>query len=354
MRSAQRLSEAVKKPAILSVTDLRDGLEPLRANRQVFVQFCGDDDKCVQFATVKQLKGAFKELAYPQNTPAYLLRKERKQAFNAWPIIWQGVVGQKYILVAYIDPVRYGFKSRAKALLTIGPPTPMPIDRRKNGLWINRDPKSLQVRFDPIVDGDTRLAEGKVRKPLETVSARKLTFKYGHHWREVLQSYVQPAPRTKGQQQQFNVYTALPDKTQYDALLRHVFTKTVEEIVDAAYDAVTDLGSEMQEIFDNTPDSLQYTEVGMARQEAASSALGIGENKPEVPAPLTGLEVFRLPIAASSRGAQAHDAAQALEAVIEAAEALSKTEQKECKDFLDQLSQDAEAIEEIEFPGMFG
>jgi hypothetical protein len=33
MRAAQRLTEAVKKPAILSVTDLRDGLKPLRANR---------------------------------------------------------------------------------------------------------------------------------------------------------------------------------------------------------------------------------------------------------------------------------------------------------------------------------
>ena len=124
--------------------------------------------------------------------------------------------------------------------------------------------------------------------------------------------------------------------------------------MDAAYEAVADLGSEMQDIFDNTPDSLQYTDVGMARQEAASSASGIADNKPEVPAPLTGVEVFRLPIMATSRGAQAHDAAQALEAVVQAAEALSEKEQKECKDFLDQLSEDAQAIEDIEFPGMFG
>jgi hypothetical protein len=43
-----------------------------------------------------------------------------------------------------------------------------------------------------------------------------------------------------------------------------------------------------------------------------------------------------------------------LEAVIEAAQALPPKEQKQCKDFLDQIYQDAEAIEEIEFPGMFG
>ena len=57
------------------------------------------------------------------------------------------------------------------------------------------------------------MPEGKARKPIETLSARKLTFRYGHHWREVLQSYVEPAARTKGQQQHFNVYRALPDKS---------------------------------------------------------------------------------------------------------------------------------------------
>ena len=92
----------------------------------------------------------------------------------------------------------------------------------------------------------------------------------------------------------------------------------------------------------------------MARQEAADSASGIAQNKPEVPAPLTGVEVFRLPIVASSRGRRRTDAAQALEAIVEAAQALPKKEQEQCKSFLDQLAEDAEAIEEIEFPGMFG
>ena len=203
MRAAERLSEAVKKPAILTLAQVQAGLERLQATRVIYVQFCGDDDKCVQFATVSQLRNALKQVEYPLNTPLYLRSKEKKQAFNAWPIIWQGAVGKKYILVAYVDPVRYGFKSRAKALLTIGPPTPMSIDRRKNGFWISRDPKTWQPRFDPILDGEDGASDGKVRKPIETLSARKLTFRYGHHWREVLQSYVEPAARTKGQQQQF-------------------------------------------------------------------------------------------------------------------------------------------------------
>ena len=284
MRAAEKLSEAVKKPAILTVAQVKYGLKPLRANRQVFVQFCGDDDNCVQFAPVSRFRRALKELyEYPLHNSVYLLRKEKKQALNAWPIIWQGTVGKKYILVAYVDPVRYGFKSRAKALLTIGPATPMPIDKRKNGFRIIRDPKTWQIRFDPIMDGDDGASEGKARTLIETLSARKLTSRYGHHWREVLQTYVQPAPRTKGQQQQYNVYKALPDKAQYDALLRQVFTKTVEEIVEEAYQMVEDLGSEMQDIFDNTPDSLQGTDVGMAREEAASSALGIGREQTRSP-----------------------------------------------------------------------
>ena len=105
MRAAEKLSEAFKKPAILTVAQVQAGLERLQTTRVVYVQFCGNDAKSVQFATVSQLRNALKQVDYPLNTPVYLRSKEKKQAFNAWPLIWRGTVGKKYILVAYVDPV---------------------------------------------------------------------------------------------------------------------------------------------------------------------------------------------------------------------------------------------------------
>ena len=177
MRAAERLNETVKKPAILTRADIQYGLERLRANRQVFIHFCGDDDKCVQFATVTQLQNAIDQLDYPQQTPVYVVASTKREALNAWPIIWQGAVGKKYILVAYVDPVRYGFKSQAKIPLSVGPETPMPIDKRTIGFSIIRDFSRAGIRFEPRVEGEDGTSEGKARKPLETVSARKLTFR---------------------------------------------------------------------------------------------------------------------------------------------------------------------------------
>lgn len=155
MRAAEKLREAVKKPAILSLADLRHGLEPLRATRQVYVQFCGDEDKCVQFATVSRFRYSLKQIAqYPEKGSAYLVTSTKRETLDAWPIIWQGAVGPKYLLVAYVDPVRYGFKSRAKTFVTIGPLKPMPIDQRKRGLWIIYDFVRRTVIFEPMMEGD--------------------------------------------------------------------------------------------------------------------------------------------------------------------------------------------------------
>jgi len=156
LQAAKKLGEAIRRPAILSLADLRCGLEPLRGTRRIYVQFCGDDDKCVQFATVSQFRYALKLIPpYPENASAYLVTSTKRETLNAWPIIWQGAVGLKYLLATYVDPVRYGFKSQAATFPTIGPPTPMPIDKRKFGLWISYDFVKRQVGFEPIVEGDS-------------------------------------------------------------------------------------------------------------------------------------------------------------------------------------------------------
>jgi len=152
--TARKLRSSVKRPTILTLADLRRQLEPLRTTRQVYLQFCGDDDRCVPLATVTVIRFVLKQVVeYPEQSSAYVVTGTTRDSLNAWPIIWQGAVGPKYTFVAYVDPVRYGFKSLSDTFLTIGPPSPTPVGRRKRGLWIVYDFVKREVRFEPIEDG---------------------------------------------------------------------------------------------------------------------------------------------------------------------------------------------------------
>jgi hypothetical protein len=155
MRAAEKLRQALPAPAILSLADLRAALEPLRGNRQVYLQFCGDDDSCLRLAIVSRLRQALRQMVpYPEKASAYLVTGTTREDLNAWPIIWQGAEGTNYFLAAYIDPVRYGFRSQAETFFTIGPPAPMTRKRRQRGLWITYDFVKRRVGFEPIAEED--------------------------------------------------------------------------------------------------------------------------------------------------------------------------------------------------------
>ena len=163
MCAAQHYEEKLPKPPILSRGEVWSGLESLHEDRQVYVQFCGKDRQRIGLASAAELRLALTRLTkYPAQTTVYLLRELPKysqiiwpmtwkgHSLNAWPIIWQGMVEKDYILLAYVDPERYGFCSQAHNFLTIGPPEPMCFKLRKNGLWSICDSCETSVRFEHV------------------------------------------------------------------------------------------------------------------------------------------------------------------------------------------------------------
>src|SRR5208282_3839122 len=146
--TAQTFGQRVPKPAIVTVNDLKNKLDGLRSNCRVFVRFTGEDAKTYALGTVGEIRDALDKIAkYPGKSAVYIVCPSRKRAFNAWPLIWQGTVEQKYTFVAYVDPVRYGFNSRAEKSITIGPTTPLPEVDRQRGLDIDFDKFSKKLEF---------------------------------------------------------------------------------------------------------------------------------------------------------------------------------------------------------------
>ena len=196
----------------------------------------------------------------------------------------------------------------------------------------------------------------------EEYPRQSLTRAYdGHVW-QVLEGHFEAAEREKGQRKKVEILAALPDKTEYLQLKQDHFTKTFALLVEDAYEKIADLRDEMQEAFDNTPESLQETEVAQARSEAASQLENIADDSPSVPEPISSLPIIYYPsLSQTSRADRAGDAAAMLRHVAEAARQfmagaakLKKAELKEIQEFCGNLEAHADEIEDVTFPGMFG
>ena len=183
----------------------------------------------------------------------------------------------------------------------------------------------------------------------------------GHVW-EVLDGYFESMPRTKGQKGKIKIVASLPEKVEYLQLKQDHFTKTIALLVDEAYEEIADLRDEMQEAFDNTPESLQETEVAQARSEAASQLDIFADDSPSVPESISSVSIILYPSPnQTSRADRAGGVAVMLRDVSQAARQfmagtakLKKAELKEIREFCDQLEAHADEIENVEFPGMFG
>lgn len=183
----------------------------------------------------------------------------------------------------------------------------------------------------------------------------------GHVWK-VLKGHFEIMPRVKGQQSKAKIAAGLPAKAEYLELKKVHFTKTIDVLVDEAYEEIEGLQEELQEAFDNTPESLQDSEVGQARSEAADQLDNIAGDSPSVPESVVSLQLVHFPaLNQVSRADRAGDAADILRAIALAAQQhmsgsakLNKAEVAEIQDFCNQLEGHADEIDAVEFPGMFG
>ena len=103
----------------------------------------------------------------------------------------------------------------------------------------------------------------------ERLTGRQLTSRYGSSWRKVLKGSFQLfGPEGKNTIYRFQKPLPLPEE--FDSLLRKKCTKTVLKWVEEAFSIIEELGSDLRDAFENTPESLQESDVGMARDEAAT------------------------------------------------------------------------------------
>lgn len=132
---------------------------------------------------------------------------------------------------------------------------------------------------------------------------------------------------------------------------------SVADAVSEAWGELEELGQEMREAFENTPESLQSGGVGEARGEAADALENLTE--PDVPEKLGALEITfsQMPLKKKSSRADRRDqAVNTLDAVVtflddeEACEG-EEDERNQLRDEIENLKDEAESVE---FPGMYG
>lgn len=171
----------------------------------------------------------------------------------------------------------------------------------------------------------------------------------------------------KGGRDQYKILQPMPTPDEYLTLRSKRYTISVDSLIDDGYQIAEDLYNEVQEVYDNMPESLQSSDRGSRLEEAASSCEEVYNNKPEVPEIVASVQVVYLPsLDASSRSDRASDAngmmttaAQAIRDFIEEKdgdedEPLTEDQVSELNDLADQIESDADTIGGIDFPGMYG
>lgn len=211
------------------------------------------------------------------------------------------------------------------------------------------------------------------QSPIATVSSRKINSTYGYYSEAPLlqAGYIKALPRERGKALTFELLQELPTKEKLEELRRTCYTRTIGDAVEEAYGIIQELGEEMRNWHDNMPESLQSSEKG----ENISSAADELENNadaPEVPESVADIkEVYVLGNASGSRSNRLSFAINLLQQVNDSLEGIKSnndsarvnaTEEEieaideqdgEIDELLGTLGDAVDALENIEFPGMY-
>lgn len=131
---------------------------------------------------------------------------------------------------------------------------------------------------------------------------------------------------------------------------------TLADMVSDAFSAITALGEEFREMYDNAPEALQGTDVNQQRDETASAVESLSE--PDVDEKLGALPMKWAPWQAARKGrglSRADKAAEAVARLEAVSELLAEEENNEDAAALASEIDDLRGeIENLEWPGMFG
>jgi hypothetical protein len=148
----------------------------------------------------------------------------------------------------------------------------------------------------------------------------------------------------------------LPTPAEYEVIVRKNRTRGIDDWVEEAYGTIEGLGEELRDAFENTPESLQNSDVGIARYEAATALEDIARDKPLIPEPLKTTELF-VPYSksGSSRRELANEVGDILKAIInEISKHTDLSEDDEIIEFTLHIEEATSSLDEIEFLRMFG
>jgi hypothetical protein len=159
----------------------------------------------------------------------------------------------------------------------------------------------------------------------------------------------------------FRIIESLPTKEEYLTIRDAYYTHTLEHHLASAYAEIETLADELSEAFENMPESLQGSELGERRSEASQELMEIAEDPPMVPEEFASVELLHIPSTkVSSRGDRAEEAASRMKAVAQKlSELLQTTKTRKSvaanvEEVCEQLEDHANAVRDIEFPGMYG
>lgn len=150
-------------------------------------------------------------------------------------------------------------------------------------------------------------------------------------------------------------------------VVRVKYESDVPGAVNDSFATIEELGSEMRDAFDNTPESLQNSGVGEARGEAADALENISEPSAPDCACSLNVSIEYVPAKGSSRRARMDDGLQPAYAAIavideriaalDEKEELTDDEQSEHDEltaYRDEIEEMIEEAESVTFPGMYG
>lgn len=186
------------------------------------------------------------------------------------------------------------------------------------------------------------------------ISQVKLTKTYGKHAVRVLGDRVKWARNGW-----FSILKSLPTEDEFKALQKAAFTKPITDVVENAKSELESLRDELQEWYDNLPESFQNGSKGDELQEAVSSLETATQDDLEVPEWLKDVKVFAVPgdgTSRADRGSQAaYELRQAAEALDELFHDKGAMDEKydEAVSLRDELNSAADEAENVSYPGMY-
>ncbi len=191
------------------------------------------------------------------------------------------------------------------------------------------------------------------------ITSRSLKSTFGTHAAKVLKEYLKPLDRTKGQMQKYEIIKTLPSRAEFHELRNKTFTTTVESLITDAQSEAESLRDELQEWYDNLPESLHNGDKGQAIEEAISNIESCYRFKSFCYRSTRRSTVVHIPDEnVSSRSDRRNEACSMAQSVIDKLTDLNEdkdvtTTESDRNDLIDELETFIDDLNNVEFPGMY-